>query len=323
MELRALGSAPFPVSAVGLGCNNFGRPDTVTFEQEGTDAVVDAALEAGVTFFDTADIYGAEYGLSESRLGQAMKGRRDEIVVATKFGHTGAPSPIPGARGSRAYIRAAVEGSLRRLGTDRIDLYQQHTPDPATPIDETLGALDELVQEGKVVAIGHSNFDAAQIRAADETARRLGTARFVSAQNEYNLLSRDVEREVLPASRAAGLGFLPYFPLANGLFTGKFTRTGRPADSRIARIRPHVADDAPWDAMEAYAAFCASRNVTMLQATFGWLLAQPGLSSVIAGATRPEQVRANAGAATWTPSAADVEEIGGFFPRADGEGAGG
>jgi len=315
--MRALGSAPFSVSAVGLGGNNFGRPDTPTFEQAGTDAVVDAALEAGVTFIDTADIYGAEYGLSESRLGAAIRGRRDGVVIATKFGHTGAPSPIPGARGSRDYIRAAVEGSLRRLGTDRIDLYQQHTPDPSTPIAETLGALDELVQEGKVVAIGHSNFDAAMIRDAEAEATRLGTARFVSAQDEYNLLSRGVEAEVLPAAREAGLGFLPYFPLANGLFTGKFTRTERPADSRIARSRPAVADDAPWDAIEAYAAFCAERGVTMLQATFAWLLAQPGLSSVIAGATRPEQIRANAEAASaWAPTADDVRTIGDLFPRA-------
>jgi len=313
--MRALGSAPFSVSAVGLGCNNFGRPDTPTFEQAGTDAVVDAALEAGVTFFDTADIYGAEYGLSESRLGAAIRGRRDRMIIATKFGHTGAPSPIPGARGSRDYLRAAVEGSLQRLGTDRIDLYQQHTPDPSTPIDETLGALDELVQEGKVVAIGHSNFDAAQIAAAEEAAARLDVAHFVSAQNEYNLLSRGVESDVLPAARAAGLGFLPYFPLANGLFTGKFSRTERPADSRIARIRPHVADDAPWDAMESYAAFCADRGITMLQATFAWLLAQPGLASVIAGATKPEQIRANAEApSAWVPTVDELATIGGFFP---------
>jgi 1-deoxyxylulose-5-phosphate synthase len=312
---RPLGSAPFEVSVVGLGLNNLGRVDTPTFGQDGSDALIDAALDAGVTFFDTADIYGAEYGLSETRLGAAIRGRRDGMTIATKFGHTGAPSPIPGARGSRDYIRAAVEGSLRRLGTDRIDLYQQHTPDPATPIDETLGALDELVREGKVVAIGHSNFDAGQIAEAAAAATRLGTAAFVSAQNEYSLLSRDVEREVLPAVREAGLGFLPFFPLANGLFTGRFTRTERPADSRIARIRPQVADDAPWDAMEAYAAFCAERGVTMLEATFAWLLAQPGLSSVIAGATRPEQVRANAAAGTaWSPTADDVATISGFFP---------
>lgn len=316
MDARSLGTAPFPVSAIGLGCNNLGRPDTPTAAQDGTDALVDAALDSGVTFFDTADIYGAEYGLSESRLGAAIKGRRDDIVIATKFGHVSAPSPIPGARGSRAYVRAAVEGSLQRLGTDRIDLYQQHTPDPATPIEETLAALDELVREGKVVAIGHSNFDAAQIAGAQEAAARLGTVRFASAQNEYSLLSRGVEREVLPAVRAADLGFLPYFPLANGLLTGKFTRTERPADSRIARTRPQVADDAPWDALEAYAAFCLERGVTMLEATFAWLLAQPGLSSVIAGATRPEQVRANAVAGAWTPTADEVATISGFFPAA-------
>jgi 1-deoxyxylulose-5-phosphate synthase len=314
MQMRPLGSAPFSVSAVGLGCNNLGRPDTPTFGQDGSDALIDAALDAGVTFFDTADIYGAGYGLSETRLGAAIRGRRDEMVIATKFGHVDFPSPIAGARGSRDYIRAAVEGSLQRLGTDRIDLYQQHTPDPATPIEETLGALDELVQEGKVVAIGHSNFDAAQIAAADEAAIRLGTTRFVSAQNEYNLLSRAVEEEVLPAVRTVGIGFLPFFPLANGLFTGKFSRTERPADSRIARIRPHVADDAPWDAMEAYAAFCGDRGITMLDATVGWLLAQPSLSSVIAGATRPEQIRANAAAAdAWTPTADEVATISGFF----------
>jgi 1-deoxyxylulose-5-phosphate synthase len=315
VQTRALGSAPFSVSAAGLGCNNLGRPDTATFDQAGTDVLIDAALDAGVTFFDTADIYGAEYGLSETRLGAAVRGRRDDMIIATKFGHTEAPSPIPGARGSRDYIRRAVEGSLQRLGTDRIDLYQQHTPDPSTPIEETLAALDELVQEGKVVAIGHSNFDAAQIAEAAAAAERLGTAPFVSAQNEYNLLSRGVESSVLPAVRDAGLGFLPFFPLANGLFTGKFTRTGRPADSRIARIRPHIADDAPWDAIEAFAAFAEERGITLLEATFGWLLAQPALSSVIAGATRPEQVRANAAAAdAWTPSPAEVATVSALFP---------
>jgi aryl-alcohol dehydrogenase-like predicted oxidoreductase len=313
--MRPLGSAPFSVSTVGLGCNNLGRPDTFTQSQEGADAVIDAALDAGVTLFDTADIYGAEYGLSETRLGAAIKGRRDRMIIATKFGHVSAGSPIEGAKGSRAYIRAAIEGSLRRLGTDRIDLYQQHTPDPSVPVEETLAALDELVREGKVVAIGHSNYDATQIADAQATAARLGVAHFVSAQNEYNLLSRGAERDVLPAVLEAGLGFLPYFPLANGLFTGKFSRTERPADSRIARVRPQVADDAPWDAMEAYQAFCADRGITMLAATFGWLLAQPGLSSVIAGATRPEQVRANAAAAdAWIPAPDEVATISGLFP---------
>lgn len=316
MESRQLGPSPLTVSVVGLGCNNFGRPMTASESKEGTRAVVDAAIEAGVTFFDTADIYGAEYGLSETRLGEVLGRNRDRIVLATKFGHTQVPSPIPGRKGSRAYIRTAVEGSLTRLKTDHIDLYQQHTPDPSVPIDETLGALDELVREGKVVAIGNSNFDAAQLTEADAAAERLGTVRFVSAQNEYNLLARGVEEDVLPAVRSVGLGFLPFFPLANGLFTGKFTRTERPADSRIVRLRPQVADDAPWDAMEAYAAFCRDHGISMLEATFGWLLSRAGLTSVIAGATTSQQVTQNASAGNgWRPTPAEAEVIEGFFPR--------
>lgn len=315
MDARVLGPSSLSVSVIGLGCNNLGRPGTASQEQAGTDAVVNAAIEAGVTFFDTADIYGAEFGLSETRLGTAIKGKRDHLVIATKFGHTAAPSPIQGRKGSRDYIRTAVEGSLRRLNTDRIDLYQQHTPDTGVPIEETLAALDELVREGKVLSIGSSNFDAEQIAEADAAAGRLGTARFVSAQNEFNLLARSAEVDVLPAVRAAGLGFLPFFPLANGLFTGKFTRTERPAGSRIAMSRPHVADDAPWDAIEAYADFARSRGITMLEATFGWLLSRPGLSSVIAGATRPEQIMQNASAGSgWRPSPAEAEEIEGLFP---------
>ena len=313
--MRVLGPSTLTVSVVGLGCNNLGRPGTASDDQKGSNAVVDVAIEAGVTFFDNADMYGAEFGLSERRLGAAIKGKRDQVVVATKFGHSTYPSPIPGRKGSREYIRTAVEGSLRRLDTDRIDLYQQHSPDPSVPIAETLGALDELVREGKVLEIGNSNFDAAQLAEADAVAERLGTARFVSAQNEYNLLTRGVEVDILPAVRAAGLGFLPFFPLANGLFTGKFTRTERPADTRISRSRPYVADDAPWNEIEAYAAFCAARGVSMLEATFGWLLSRPGLSSVIAGATKPEQIRQNASAGSgWRPSPAEAEEIEGLFP---------
>ncbi|HEU0205322.1 MAG TPA: aldo/keto reductase [Pseudolysinimonas sp.] len=315
METRLLGPSSLSVAVVGLGCNNLGRLGTASEDQKGSNAVVGAAIEAGVTFFDTADIYGAEYGLSETRLGAAIKGSRDQLVIATKFGHTEFPSPLPGRKGSRDYIRAAVEGSLRRLGTDRIDLYQQHTPDPSVPIDETLGALDELVREGKVLEIGNSNFTAEQIAEADAVAERRGTARFISAQNEYNLLARSVEVDILPAVRAARLGFLPFFPLANGLFTGKFTRSERPADSRISRTRPHVADDAPWNEMEAYAAFCAARGISMLEATFGWLLSRPGLTSVIAGATKPEQITQNASAGSgWRPSPAEAEEIEGLFP---------
>jgi len=317
MEQRALGPSPLDVTVVGLGCNNLGRPGTLTQTQDGATAVVLAALEAGVTFFDTADIYGAEYGLSETRLGIALRGRRDEAIVATKFGHQDFASPLAdvGPRGGRAYIRAAVDGSLARLGTDRIDLYQLHTPDPTTPIEETLAALGELIDEGKVRAIGHSNLDGAAIRHVDDVAIRAGLPRFASAQNEYSLLARGVEGDELPAVRERGLGFLPYFPLANGLFTGKFSRTERPADSRIARQRPHIADEAPWDAIEAFEAFAAERGIGILEATFGWFLAKPELSSVIAGATRPEQVRANAAAGSgWRPDADELAAIDAFFP---------
>ncbi|MEO5920708.1 MAG: aldo/keto reductase [Pseudolysinimonas sp.] len=317
MESRPLGTSFLHVSVVGLGCNNFGRPGTLTEQQDGTTAVVVAALAAGVTLFDTADVYGKEFGLSERMLGEALRGRRDAAIVATKFGHTGmAPAMAGGApMGSRAYIRAAVEGSLERLGIETIDLYQQHTPDPATPVEETLAALGELVQEGKVREIGNSNFSAAQLDEADAAAVLNGTPRFVSAQNEYNLLDRGVERDILPAAGRLGLGFLPYFPLANGLFTGKFTRTERPAETRISRQRPHVADDAPWDAIEAFAAFAAERGISMLEATLGWFLAHPALSSVIAGATRPKQVQQNVAAGSgWRPSAGELGAIEGFFP---------
>ncbi|QEO10360.1 aldo/keto reductase [Protaetiibacter larvae] len=319
METRALGASGLAVTVVGLGCNNLGRPGTLTETQEGTDAVVTAALDAGVTFFDTADVYGAEYGLSERRLGEALRGRRDEAVIATKFGHQSMPSPLTalGSGGSRAYLRAAVEGSLTRLGTDRIDLYQLHTPDPHTPIEETLGALDELVREGKVRAIGHSNLDGTAIRAADDAAAAGGYTPFVSAQNEYNLLTRGAETDVLPAVRERGLGFLPFFPLANGLFTGKFSRTERPADTRIGRQRPHIAENAPWDAIEALEAFAAERGIGLLEVSYGWLLSRPELSSVIAGATRPEQVRANAAAGTrWRPDAEELARIDALFPLA-------
>lgn len=320
--MSPLGRSPLTVSAVGLGCNNFGRVGAASEEQRGTSAVVAAALEAGVTFFDTADSYGKEFGLSESLLGAALRGHRDEVVIATKFGHASIPSPIldAGNKGSPAYIRRAVEGSLTRLGTDYIDLYQQHTPDPSTPIAETLGALADLVTEGKVRAIGHSNFDAGQIANAHSEATRLGSPEFVSAQDEYNLVARGVEADVLPAVRDADLSFLPYFPLANGLLTGKFTRTERPADTRISRQRPHVADDAPWDSLEAYARFCAERGISMLEATFGWLLAQPALASVIAGATTAEQVRQNAAAGSrWQPTGEDLALIDSWFPPSSNE----
>ena len=319
MEYRGLGNSGLIVSAVGLGCNNFGRAKTLTESQEGTDAVINAALEAGITFFDTADIYGAERGLSETLMGNSLKGRRDDIVLATKFGMdmAGKAGPHWEARGSRRYIRRAVEASLRRLQTDWIDLYQLHQPDPLTPIEETLATLDDLIQEGKVRYIGHSNLAGWQLAEAEFTAELGGHPKFISAQNEYSLLVRDAELEVLPAVRAYGLGFLPFFPLYNGLLTGKYTRDSKPTDARITAQKPHLLDDAPWDALEQYADFCAERGISMVEATFAWLLAQPNLTSVIAGATNPKQVAQNAGAGTaWKPSLDEVQQIAAFFEPA-------
>jgi aryl-alcohol dehydrogenase-like predicted oxidoreductase len=313
---RRVGASGLLVSAVGLGCNNFGRAGTKTETLEGTREVIDAAIDAGVTLFDTADIYGKEPGLSETLMGEALKGRRDSVVIATKFGHGSFPAGIEGgSKGSRSYIRRAVEASLTRLQTDWIDLYQLHTPDRDTPIEETLDALGDLVREGKVRYLGHSNLSGWQIAEAHFVARERAAIPFVSAQNHYSLLARAAERDVLPAVDRFGLGFFPYFPLHNGLLTGKFTRDGGPEGSRIMMVRPHVWRDAPWDALEAFQAFCDDRAVTMLEATYGWLLAQPNLTSVIAGATNAEQVRANAAAASaWTPTPDDLATIDELFP---------
>ncbi|MEZ5111436.1 MAG: aldo/keto reductase [Microbacteriaceae bacterium] len=318
LELRRVGVSGLVVSAVGVGCNNFGKRGAATEHLEGTRSVIDAAIDAGVTLFDTADTYGREPGLSESLMGEALTGRREQVVIATKFGHSGRDVGLGGwgARGARAYVRRAVEASLTRLQTDWIDLYQIHTPDPGTPIAETLDVLDDLIREGKVRYIGHSNFTGWQIAEAEFTARERLLERFVSAQNHYSLLVRGAEREVLPAARRFGLGFLPFFPLRSGMLTGKYTREGGPEGSRIM-TSPNGAEfmrDTPWDALEAYQAYCDAKGISMLEATFGWLLAQPGLSSVIAGATTPEQVRANVAAARWQPTPAEVAEIGAFFP---------
>ena len=316
IDYRRLGNSGLIVSTIGLGCNNFGRTGAASQGQDGTTAVIDTALEAGVTLFDTADTYGAERGLSETLMGHALKGKRDQIVLASKFGMDmgGLNGPDWDARGSRRYIRLAIEASLRRLQTDWIDLYQLHSPDSRTPIEETLATLDDLISEGKIRYIGHSNLAGWQIAEAEFTAELHGHPKFISSQNEYSLLVRNAEKEVLPAVNQYGLGFLPFFPLYNGLFTGKFSREGGPADSRIMMIRPHLLENAPWDTIERYQAFCDERGVTMLAATFAWLLAQPGLTSVIAGATKPEQIAANADAATaWQPSAEDVASISELF----------
>jgi len=305
MTYRQLGDSGLTVSTVGIGCNNFGR----RLDQDGTNAVVRQALESGITLFDTADIYGQ--GSSEEMLGLALGSERENVVVATKFGMDmqGANGPDWGVRGSRRYVRKAVESSLRRLGTDWIDLYQLHRPDPQTPIDETLAALDELVHEGKVRYLGSSNFTGWQVVDADWTARAAGTSRFVSAQNEYSLLERDVEDELVPACEHVGVGLLPFFPLASGLLTGKYRR-GEPAPegTRLAGMADRL-DGADWDTIEALEAYAAQRGLRPIDVAIGGLAAQPAVASVIAGATRPEQVVDNVRAGLWEPTAEDLAEL--------------
>lgn len=317
--LRHVGRSGLVVSVIGLGCNNVGRPGTATSTAEGSAAVVGAALEAGITFFDTADSYGARPGLSEEFLGRALAGRRDEAVIATKFGMDvhGANGPDFGARGSRSYIVRAVEASLGRLGTDHIDLYQFHTPDPSTPIDETLAALDDVVTSGKVRYIGHSNRSGWQIAQAEYVARELGTRRFVSAQNHYNLIDRRAELEVVPAATEFGLGVLPYFPLANGLLTGKYSRgVEPPSGSRLDVSKRQLLETAPWEALERFGALAGEAGLSPLQLAFSWLASCPVVPSVIAGATRPDQVRQNARAVTTLPDdlLARLDEV---FPPAE------
>ena len=302
LPTRALGDSGLEVSIVGLGCNNFGR----RVDLEGTRAVVDAALEHGVTFFDTADIYGGQ-GRSEELLGEVLNGRRDRIVLATKFGMDMGDGAT--RRGSRDYVHRSIEGSLRRLRTDVIDYYWFHQPDEQTPIAETLGALDELVRAGKVRAIGASNFSARQIEEADTVARERGFTRFSATQNEYSLLEREAEREVLPACERLELGFVPYFPLASGLLTGKYKRgEPGPAGARLSD-RAEIASDEQFRLLDMLAGYAAKRGISMTTLAIGALLARPVVSSVIAGATKPEQVTANAGAAQWVPSDADREEL--------------
>ncbi|MEO7447283.1 MAG: aldo/keto reductase [Humibacillus sp.] len=305
MTHRQLGDSGLTVSTVGLGCNNFGR----RLDQEATTAVVKAALDAGVTLFDTADIYGL--GESEEMLGKALGAERENVVVATKFGMDmqGANGPDWGVRGSRRYIRTAVEASLRRLGTDWIDLYQLHRPDPRTPIGETLAALDELVREGKVRYLGSSNLTGWQIVDADWTARGAGSERFVSAQNEYSLLERDVEDEVVPACEHVGVGLLPFFPLASGLLTGKYRRgESAPEGTRLASMGDRLAE-ADWDTVERLEGYAAERGVRLLDVAIGGLAAQPAVASVISGATSPQQVRDNVAAGAWQPSASDLAAL--------------
>jgi aryl-alcohol dehydrogenase-like predicted oxidoreductase len=303
MPTRTLGHSGLEVSVLGLGCNNFGR----RVDLEGTRAVVDGALEDGVNFLDTADIYGG-HGGSEELLGQVLEGRRDRVVLATKFGMDMGDGRGP--RGSAGYIRQAVEASLRRLRTDVIDLYWYHQPDGETPISETLGALHDLVQAGTVRAIGASNFSAEQIEEADTVAREQGLTRFTAIQNEYSLLIRGDERDVLPTCARLGLGYVPYFPLASGLLTGKYRRgQAAPEGTRLAG-RDQVASDEQFDIIEGLNGFAEERGISLIDVAIGALLVNPTISSVIAGATKPEQVRANAQAARWTPGDGDLAALG-------------
>ena len=312
MRYRSLGNSGLIVSVTGLGCNNFGR----RLGLDATREVVNAALEAGVTLLDTADMYGNGGG-SEELLGEVLAGRRDEVVLATKFGHQAFDmgyGTAAGAKGGRAYIRRAAERSLRRLRTDYLDLYQIHTPDPVTPVEETLAALTELVDEGKVRYIGHSNFTGWQIADAAHLARQTGTAPFISAQNHWSLLERGTEAEVVPAARHFGLGVLPYYPLANGLLTGKVRKGQEPAPgTRLASRKSYLTDD-KLDRVEALISWAAERDRTILEAAVGVLAAQPGCSSVIAGATSAEQMKANAAAADWIPTAEDLADLNRLIP---------
>lgn len=309
MEQRRLG--PLTVSLVGLGCNNFGT----RIDERRTAEVVHAALDAGITTFDTADMYGR--GRSEELLGKALRGRRDEAVIATKFAK---PMDGTGDRqgASARWIATAVEDSLRRLGTDRIDLYQQHEPDPTVPIEETLQALDDLVHAGKVLAIGHSNFSADQIDEAADVATSLDLHPFVSAQNELSLVHREAVDDVVPACVRHGLGMLPYFPLADGLLTGKYRRGEAPAEgTRLAGVpterRERALSGERFDVVERLDAFAVERGHILLELAFAWLAGLPAMASVIAGATSAEQVRANVDAVAWSLSDADRSTVDGLL----------
>jgi aryl-alcohol dehydrogenase-like predicted oxidoreductase len=307
MEYRQLGKSGLKVSSVGLGCNNFGG----TIDVEASRKVVHKAMDSGITLFDTADAYGNRGG-SEEALGNILGQRRDDIVLATKFA---LPMDDTGLKkgASRRYIMTAVEASLRRLKTDWIDLYQIHFPDDATPIEETLRALDDLVRAGKVRYIGCSNFAAWQVVDAHWTARTAGLNTFISCQNEYSLLVRDVERELVPAIQAHGVGFLPFFPLASGLLTGKYKRNAvMPSDGRLVkqqRWADRFLTESNWQLVERLEQFCTARGRTLLELAFSWLAGQPVVASVIAGATRPEQIEQNVQAAAWVLTPEDRTEI--------------
>ncbi|MGJ7909110.1 aldo/keto reductase [Actinopolyspora sp. H202] len=318
MEQRRLGDSGLVVSAVGLGCNNLGRPGTTTESPRGAQHVVNRALDSGITFFDVADAYGSPRGRSEELLGQALRGHRDRAVIATKFGMDmqGGNGPDFEARGSRRYVRRAVEASLRRLDTEWIDLYQLHRADPLTPLDETLSVLDDLVREGKIRYVGHCNLAGWQTVDASWTSTHRGITGPVSAQIHYSLLEREAEREVIPACSKFGVGLIPYFPLANGLLTGKYQQGQEPPEGSRLSGRERLLADAPWERIERLREFAAKREISMIATAIGWLAAQPTVGSVISGATSPEQVESNASAGQWRPSQADLDEIDTICPPA-------
>jgi aryl-alcohol dehydrogenase-like predicted oxidoreductase len=308
LRTRPLGNSGFDVSVVGLGGNNFGR----RMDLAATRAVVDAALEEGINFVDTADIYGP--GTSEEYLGEVLQGRRDRIVLATKFGMDMGDGRGP--RGSRGYILQAVDASLRRLRTDLIDFYWYHQPDGVTPITETLETLHELIQAGKVRSIGASNFDADQLDEADAAAREHGFTPFTAVQNEYSLLKRDAEAEVLPACERLHIGFVPFFPLASGLLTGKYRRGQPGPEGARLSARDRIATDEQFDLVEALQGYADERGLALTDVAIGALLAHRPVSSVIAGATTPQQVRANVAAARWAPTDGDLAVLAGVLTNA-------
>jgi aryl-alcohol dehydrogenase-like predicted oxidoreductase len=308
VDFRRLGNSGLAVSVVGLGTNNLG----MKLDMDGSREVVHAALDEGITLFDTADSYGA----SEERLGELLQGKRDDIVIATKFGSDtrargNGNGEDWGARGSRRYIRRAVESSLRRLRSDWIDLYQMHRPDPATPVEETLSALDDLVHEGKVRYIGSSNFTGWQVAEAEWMSRTRGYERFVSAQNSYSWLERGIEADLVPALEHYGIGLLPYFPLASGLLTGKYRRGEAPPQGSRIQVwgRESVLTEAKFDVIEKLESFAAERDISLLDVAIGGLAARPAVSSVIAGATSREQVARNVAAGGWRPSESEAATL--------------
>jgi aryl-alcohol dehydrogenase-like predicted oxidoreductase len=302
IETRPLGHSGIQVSVIGLGCNQFGG----RLDLEGTRAVLEGAIAEGITFLDTADRYGNTR--SEEFIGEVLKGRRDEVVLATKFGMD-LGDGWSGPRGAPDYVKHAVEGSLRRLQTDVIDVYWYHRPDGVTPIGDTLAGLDALVRAGTVRAIGASNFDAAQIAEADDVARERGLTPFTAIQNEYSLVHREPESEVLALCEQLNIAFIPYYPLASGLLTGKYRRDAAPPEGARLSQREQIATDEQWRLVDALTAYAHQRGIALTDVAIGALLAQPAVASVIAGATSPQQTASNAAAATWTPSAEDLAAL--------------